>query len=216
MSARRLALLAGLGALGAAVFVFARREADAATLAPGEGGAGVTDGALAALAEAADAALGVVDDLQAGVTGYRLMQRWQEAAEKPENAELVAVMHAAEAKSGIPFNLVVRVAWQESRFRPDAYNVASGATGIMQIVPRWHPNVDPLDPVASIYYGADYLASLHRQFGTWELALKAYNWGPGNVRRWLDSGRTSQQPLETRHYSAQILADLAEVGQVIA
>lgn len=190
---RRALLLVGIFVVG---LLFARRSA--------------------ALAAPSDAVLGVFDDAVVGLTGYRFMD-WLDAVSKPENLALVAAMREAEARYGIPADLVVRLAWQESRFRPDAYNVVSGASGIMQIVPRWHPGVDPFEPYAAIDYGARYLASLARQFGTWELALKAYNWGPGNVSAWLAGGPDApSEPLETRNYSAQILADLAQAGRVIA
>lgn len=118
---------------------------------------------------------------------------------------------AAERKHGLPRYLLARLAWQESRYRDDivkGHTVSSaGAVGIMQIVPRWHPDVNPLDVPAAIDYAAAYLARLHRQFGTWELALKAYNWGPGNVGKWLANGRRNE-PKETAAYSRQILADV--------
>ena len=117
---------------------------------------------------------------------------------------------AAERKYGIPHNLLARLAWQESRFREDIISgrtvSSAGALGIMQIVPRWHPGVNPLNPDAAIDYAGGFLASLKRQLGTWELALKGYNWGAGNVKKWL-AGELSE-PLETRLYSSQILNDV--------
>jgi len=160
-----------------------------------------------------DGALGAVDDLQYSLTGYRLMGDWMKATDKPENFRVVALLRDAERRHGIPVNLLVRLAWQESRFRKDAYN-PSGASGVMQIVPRWHPGVDPYDAPAAIDYAAGFLVGLRSQFGTWELALKAYNWGPGNVQKWQRGEAT--EPLETQNYSAQILADLAASGQGVA
>jgi soluble lytic murein transglycosylase-like protein len=201
---RRALLLLGLAAGGLLV----ARQAGAIA-APGGGGS--------PLADLAEGALGAVDDLSYSLSGYRFMSNWRDAMSKPENLPLVTAMHDAEARYGIPTDLVVRLAWQESRFKPDAYNASSGATGIMQIVPYWHPTVDARDPFASIDYGASYLAQLARQFSGWELALKAYNWGPGNLKAWLAGGpEAPAQPEETRNYSAQILADLAAIGSVIA
>ena len=122
-----------------------------------------------------------------------------------KGAPYKAALAAAEIKYAIPTNMLARLAYQESRYNPKAYN-ASGATGIMQIVPRWHPTVDATDPFASIDYAGKFLAQLYKATGSWELALKAYNWGLGNVRKWL-KGQLSQ-PLETKLYSAQIMADL--------
>lgn len=158
------------------------------------------------LQAAADAVLTPIDDVVFSVTGYRLMSDWRAAALLPKNAPYVAAMQAAEYSRGMPADLLVRQAWQESRFNPAAYNKSSGATGIMQIVPRWHPTVNATDPFASIEYAADFMVQLYRQFGSWELALKAYNWGPANVKAWIAGNKT--EPLETRNYSAQILSDV--------
>lgn len=164
--------------------------------------------------------LGAADDLAYNLTGYRFMgSRWIEDSYKPQNVELVAHARAAEVAAGIPTDLLVRLLWQESRFSPEAFNAASGASGVAQIVPRWHPDADPWEPYSAISYAARFLAQLYRQFGTWELALKAYNWGPGNVAAFLKTGYGASgqpQPLETVNYSAQILADLADAGRGVA
>lgn len=117
----------------------------------------------------------------------------------------------AEAENGIPPLMLARLAYQESRFRADIISgqtvSSAGALGIMQIVPRWHPDVNPLDPVAAIHYAGKYLRQLYNQFGTWERALQAYNWGPGNLANYL-SGNISTMPTETANYSRQILAEI--------
>jgi soluble lytic murein transglycosylase-like protein len=203
---RRALLMLALAAGG---LVVARQAG--ALAAPGGGGS--------AFADLTEGALGALDDLTYSLTGDRFMAeaRWQAAVAKPENAEYVNAARAAEIRHGIPPNLWLRTLWQESRFNPEAFNAGSGATGIAQIVPRWHPGVDATDPFASIDYGAGYLAQLQRQFRSWALALKAYNWGPGNVQKFLAGGPDApREPEETRNYSAQILADLAAIGQVIA
>lgn len=131
----------------------------------------------------------------------------------PLHAEkFVPYFDAAEAQYNIPKGTLSRVAMQESSFRPDvisgAVNSPAGAVGLMQIVPRWHPNVDPTDPIASINYAASYLAKLHGQFGTWKLALAAYNWGPGNLRKYLNNPGGVTMPVETANYIRQISADV--------
>lgn len=121
---------------------------------------------------------------------------------------------AVEDIHSMPRHLLARLAWQESRFRADIITgrtvSQAGALGIMQIVPKWHPSMTPADclnPAKAIPYAGGYLAQLRRQFGSWELALKAYNWGPGNLKKWLAAGKTGE-PAETARYSAQILADV--------
>jgi soluble lytic murein transglycosylase-like protein len=43
--------------------------------------------------------------------------------------------------------------------------------------------VDPLDPLQNLEGGARYLAEQYREFGSWRLALAAYNAGPDAVRK---------------------------------
>ncbi len=131
-------------------------------------------------------------------------------------AAYVSDINNAEQQNGIPTGLLGRLLYQESRFRPDIISgdtkSSAGAVGIAQIVPRWHPDVNPKDPHASIYYAARYLAQLKKQFGDWQTALAAYNWGMGNVSNaqneygasWL-----SYAPTETQNYVSQIWGDVA-------
>ncbi len=105
--------------------------------------------------------------------------------------EPVAVQAASSA--GLDPALFVAMIDVESGFDPDAASGA-GAIGIAQIVPRWHPGVDPRDPYASLTYAARLLASHLREFGSERLALAAYNAGPGAVHsvgnRVPDNGET--------------------------
>ncbi len=127
----------------------------------------------------------------------------------PKTADpYLSEIQKAEKANNLPDNLLARVLYQESRYRQDIITgelkSSAGAVGIAQIVPRWHPNVNPLDPVESIHYAAGYLRSLYKRFGNWPEALAAYNWGQGNVSR----KGLAAAPLETRNYYAQILADV--------
>ncbi len=122
---------------------------------------------------------------------------------------LRTVFAAAAARYSLPSGLLEAVAYRESRYRADiisgAYRSSAGAVGIMQIVPKWHPEVGEagaLDPAVAIPYAAKYLRQLHTQFGAWDLALAAYNWGPGNLKAWQTKG--GNWPSETRTYVAEI------------
>lgn len=117
--------------------------------------------------------------------------------------DLHAYARGAATRAGIDPDLFERQIQQESGFNPDAYNASSGATGIAQIIARFHPNVDPRDPIASLDYAAHWLASMHASYGSYKHALAAYNWGPGNVNRW--NGQRATLPAETRNYLDVIL-----------
>ena len=125
-------------------------------------------------------------------------------------AEYKDAIRVAEQRNGIPTNLLAALLWKESRFNKDAINtrkietraMENRASGIAQIIPRWHPTVDVWDPFASIEYAAAYLAQQYRRFGTWALALAAYNWGPEALAQ---SG-IAKAPPETRDYYSTILA----------
>lgn len=122
----------------------------------------------------------------------------------------------AARRNGVPTEMFERQIAQESGFRPDAYNAGSGATGIAQIIKRWHPDVDPTDPIASLDYAAEMMAGYRRQTGSWAKALAAYNWGIGNVLGYTKTdgtvvppwdGRRDSLPAETRHYLDVILGE---------
>ena len=115
--------------------------------------------------------------------------------------DLRSVARHFAVQAGIDPNIFEAQINQESDFKPGAYN-PSGATGIAQIVPRWHPNVDPSDPIASLEYAANLMANhLARYGGDYRLALAAYNAGPGAVQQY---GGVPPYG-ETQNYVAKIL-----------
>ncbi|MCZ2817821.1 transglycosylase SLT domain-containing protein [Modestobacter sp. VKM Ac-2984] len=90
----------------------------------------------------------------------------------------------AGARHGVSPALLAAVAKTESGFNTSARSSA-GATGLMQFMPATAKGlgVDATDPASSIDGAARYLSSLTKQFGSTELALAAYNAGPGTVQR---------------------------------
>ncbi|MCZ2836506.1 transglycosylase SLT domain-containing protein [Modestobacter sp. VKM Ac-2985] len=90
----------------------------------------------------------------------------------------------AGARHGVSPALLAAVAKTESGFNSSARSSA-GATGLMQFMPATATGlgVDATDPASSIDGAARYLSSLTKQFGSTELALAAYNAGPGTVQR---------------------------------
>jgi hypothetical protein len=87
-------------------------------------------------------------------------------------------------KNNIPVDLFLRMIGAESSWNQSAVS-PKGATGLGQLMPATAAElgVDPNDPFQNIEGSARYLAQQYATFGSWPLALAAYNAGPGNVRK---------------------------------
>ncbi len=112
----------------------------------------------------------------------------------------------AAAKYGVDADLLVAVARQESGFNPKAVSPA-GAQGIMQLMPgtaRGLGVANSFDPAQAIDGATRLLRDLVREFGRTDLALAAYNAGPGAVKRY---GGVPPYA-ETQNYVRRIMADL--------
>jgi len=120
-----------------------------------------------------------------------------------------AVKAAAE-EHDIPIGFLVRLLWQESRFR-SAEVSSAGAQGIAQFMPQTAVEMglkNPFDPLQAIPASARFLRKLHDQFGNFGLAAAAYNAGGGRIEKWLS--RRSSLPKETRAYVKIITGHKAE------
>lgn len=109
----------------------------------------------------------------------------------------------AGTKYGISPKLLAAVAKQESGFNPNAVSGA-GAQGLMQIMPGTAKGlgVNALDPAQAVDGAARMLSGLEKQFGSTELALAAYNAGPGAVQKY----NGIPPYTETQNYVRNIMA----------
>lgn len=101
-------------------------------------------------------------------------------------------------------DLLVRQAFQESKFNPNAKSPKK-AGGVMQIIPGTAKELgvkNVYDPADNIRGGVKYMKQLLEKYDyDPEKALAAYNWGPGRV----DKLGLSRMPLETKGYITNIL-----------
>jgi soluble lytic murein transglycosylase-like protein len=134
----------------------------------------------------------------------------------------VPVINQAESAAGIPANLLARMAYQESHFRPDIIDGTTaspaGALGILQLMPQYFSTVQVATPfttqdtVDQITQAATQLQSLYGEFTDWTLAVAAYNAGAATVKNYING--TGSLPAETAAYVADVIADVPLTGQL--
>lgn len=143
--------------------------------------------------------------------------------------DYLTFINASAAENGLSPLLLLAVIRQESFFDPTAGSPA-GALGLAQVMPITASEIaqelniedfsssDLLRPPVSIRFGAHYLRSQLDLFDdNLFLALAAYNGGPGNVSRWLESLPTADMDLfvesiditETRTFVKVVLGNYA-------
>lgn len=135
--------------------------------------------------------------------GARVRQAMRTRATRTAIDDYVRRSAAAER---IDPGLLAAIIACESGFDPNATSRA-GARGLMQLMPQTAASLgvsDSYDPVQNVAAGARYLRSLIDRFGDVELAIAAYNAGPGAVERY----RGVPPFLETRKYVRAVLAQV--------
>ncbi len=160
-----------------------------------------------------------------------LVIKWQQwYASRPDYVQRMTerggryLFHVVEEieKRGMPTELAL-LPFIESAFNPQAMSVAR-ASGMWQFMPATGKDFDlkqnlfrddRRDVLASTRAALDYLQMLQRQFGDWQLALAAYNWGQGNVQRAVNNNLKAglpptyenlRMPDETRNYVPKLQA----------
>lgn len=113
----------------------------------------------------------------------------------PALAQYKGAIESAAQKAGVPANMLAGQIWQESRGNLSAVSTNGGNgltdTGLMQVNPNTfqelqakHPELQGKnlsDPETNILAGAFYMKDMKEDFGSWDLALRAYNSGPNGV-----------------------------------
>lgn len=132
---------------------------------------------------------------------------------QPPPREIETIIARNAARAGVPASLAYAVAWVESRYDSRAESPA-GALGLFQLMPVTIESMgvrDPTDPEQSARAGLDYLAAMFRRFGNWPAALAAYNWGPGNMSKAIEAGKSWPESVQ-RKYIDPVLDATAQFG----
>lgn len=129
----------------------------------------------------------------------------------------MTLIGATAKKYGIPTSLANALIGQESGGKPDAVS-SKGAVGLTQVLPSTAAGMYGIseqeaarrlrDPGFALDAGFRYLAAQKKAFGSWRLALAAYNAGPNAVR-----DHDGVPPFaETEAYVRNILAKAGALG----
>ena len=137
---------------------------------------------------------------------FEAMARRAEVAEIDTLQRWSSDLLVASARHDVPTSLLLAVIMEESGGDPDATS-ERGARGLMQLMPATAREMgveDPGQPGPNIAGGARYLSEqLERFEGRLDLALAAYNAGPGAVEK---AGRQVPNYPETRRYVDRVSA----------
>ena len=131
--------------------------------------------------------------------------------DEPTNGGYAGGGIVAFAEGGIS-DLYDDVEYWESGGKQGAVS-PKGARGVMQLMPDTMRDpgfgVRPMQADTeeeNRRVGQEYLDAMYRRYGDKKVALAAYNWGPGKVDKWLESGADPKKlPAETRKYIANIM-----------
>lgn len=130
---------------------------------------------------------------------------------KGATIDLAEIMEREAQKNDIDPLLLKAIIRQESGFQVSVDSPV-GASGLMQLMPETAAELgceDVNDPYQNVEAGAKYVTQWYRHYGSLDLALAAYNAGPGNVDEY-----GGVPPFEeTQGYVANIAGEYRELRE---
>lgn len=130
----------------------------------------------------------------------------------PVQAANVSTVKTAIVKRSIEMGvdpaIMLSIAKAESGYRHETRS-PRGAVGVFQLMPSTarRMGLNPYSLDDNIKGGVMYYKSMYKMFGSVELALAAYNAGPGNVKKY----RAVPPFNETRRYVAKIMTEYRQM-----
>ena len=188
------------------------------------------DGVLASAAQSGSVADSGPNSTRAAVTVLHNDSGWRVASAKTVPSRMTLLQPVIDPilrEVGIPEEMAA-VVLVESDGDPMALS-PKGARGIWQLMPdtarRYGLTVDAseddrVDIEKSTFAAARYLRDLHSEFGSWPLALAAYNTGEQNLQRVIEKSRSKDftslsslglLPLETRNYVPAVFSAITRL-----
>lgn len=119
-----------------------------------------------------------------------------------------AMMSSIACEYGVPAGLFDALIIRESQYQPTIYSPKL-AYGLTQLMPETARGlgVDRYDPIENLRGGARYLRAQLDRFGEYNLALGAYNAGPGRIR-----GGLLPNIAETQAYVKNVLRNWSRLS----
>lgn len=127
-------------------------------------------------------------------------------------------------RRGVPTELAL-IPIVESTYNPQAVSPAAISTGMWQFVSSsgkrfgmtQNSDIDERkDIIKSTRAAITYLIYLHDMFGSWELAIAAYNWGEGNIYNAMtSSGSKNFYDLDVRDVTRQYVPKVIALANII-
>ena len=152
-----------------------------------------------------------LNPLECAAPAYRPSFGFGRSAEERRRA-IFPLVHRAACEFGLPVSLFDALIMQESRYQASALS-PKGAIGLAQLMPGTARDlgVNAYTLADNLRGGARYLKQQYNKFGRYDLALAAYNAGPGRVqKRW-----AVPRIAETQGYVRTIMANWTGVGGAV-